>query len=68
MIGAYRTWRAQNAIVRGKAITGGFEIALLAAGVFIVSRIALLGVMQDNGPGLTSMVDFAALLCPPDRG
>ncbi|KAG0651456.1 hypothetical protein D0Z07_2051 [Hyphodiscus hymeniophilus] len=36
MIGAFRTWRSQNAIVRSKAITGGFEIVLLAAGVFII--------------------------------
>ncbi|KAH8596602.1 hypothetical protein B0O99DRAFT_102823 [Bisporella sp. PMI_857] len=35
-IGAFRTWRLQNAIVRGKAITGGFEIILMAAGIFAV--------------------------------
>jgi hypothetical protein len=37
MIGAFRTWRNQNAIVRGKAITGGIEIVLLAAGLLLVS-------------------------------
>jgi hypothetical protein len=37
MIGAFRTWRAQNAIVRGKAISGGFEIIFFALGVFAVS-------------------------------
>ena len=37
MIGAFRTWRSQNAMVRGKAITGGIEIILLAGGLFIVS-------------------------------
>lgn len=37
MIGAFRTWRTQNAMVRGKAITGGIEIILLAAGFFAVS-------------------------------
>ncbi|CAG8958404.1 hypothetical protein HYFRA_00011081 [Hymenoscyphus fraxineus] len=36
-IGCFRTWRSQNAIVRGKAISGGFEIVLLALGIFIVS-------------------------------
>ena len=36
-MGAFRTWRSQNAIVRGKAITGGFEIVMLAAGMFMVS-------------------------------
>jgi hypothetical protein len=36
VIGAFRTWRSQNAIARGKAISGGFEIILLALGVFAV--------------------------------
>lgn len=36
MIGCFRTWRSQNAIVRGKAISGGFEIVALAIGVFLV--------------------------------
>lgn len=36
LLGAYRTWRIQNAIVRGKAITGGFEIVLLWVGVVVV--------------------------------
>lgn len=36
MIGAFRTWRCQNALVRGKAIYGGFEIILLGIGVFLV--------------------------------
>jgi hypothetical protein len=40
-IGAFRTWRSQNAIVRGKAISGGFEIVSLAAGMFTVSNPTL---------------------------
>jgi hypothetical protein len=36
-IGAFRTWRSQNAILRGKAISGGFEIVFLAGGVLVVS-------------------------------
>jgi len=40
MIGAFRTWRSQNAIVRGKAITGGYEILLMAGGIFAVSLSA----------------------------
>jgi hypothetical protein len=40
-IGSFRTWRSQNAMVRGKAISGGFEIVLLAGGVFLVSFIKL---------------------------
>jgi len=36
VIGAFRSWRSQNAMVRGKAITGGIEITLLAGGLFII--------------------------------
>jgi len=32
-IGAYRSWRLQNAIIRNKAISGGFEIILVGLGV-----------------------------------
>jgi hypothetical protein len=35
-LGAYRVWRQQHAMVRGKAIAGGFEIFLLGLGVFVV--------------------------------
>ncbi|KAH7319255.1 hypothetical protein BKA65DRAFT_409666, partial [Rhexocercosporidium sp. MPI-PUGE-AT-0058] len=37
LIGVFRTWRSQNAIVRGKAISGGYEIVALAGGIFVVS-------------------------------
>ncbi|KAL2063453.1 hypothetical protein VTL71DRAFT_5258 [Oculimacula yallundae] len=36
LIGVFRSWRAQNAIVRGKAISGGFEIIALAGGIFAI--------------------------------
>jgi len=36
ILGAYRTWRQQNAIVRGKAISGGFEVLFLGAGIFVI--------------------------------
>lgn len=36
LIGAFRTWRSQNAIVRGKAISGGFEILFFTLGVFAI--------------------------------
>ncbi|CAL3972661.1 unnamed protein product [Diplocarpon coronariae] len=36
LIGAFRTWRLQNAIVRGKAITGGYEFVALAGGILII--------------------------------
>jgi len=35
-LGAYRSWRLQNAIIRGKAISGGFEIVLLGGGVLLI--------------------------------
>ncbi|KAI9047633.1 hypothetical protein LZ554_008344 [Drepanopeziza brunnea f. sp. 'monogermtubi'] len=36
LLGAFRIWRIQNAIIRGKAITGGFEIVALAAGFLAI--------------------------------
>jgi hypothetical protein len=39
LLGAYRSWRHQNAIVRGKAIAGGFEVFLLGIGVLMVNSI-----------------------------
>ncbi|KAG9233166.1 hypothetical protein BJ875DRAFT_379163, partial [Amylocarpus encephaloides] len=35
-IGSFRTWRSQNAMVRGKAISGGFEIVALAVGLLML--------------------------------
>lgn len=37
ILGAYRSWRIQAALVRGKAIAGGFEVVLLGLGVFMVT-------------------------------
>ncbi|TVY85774.1 hypothetical protein LAWI1_G007748 [Lachnellula willkommii] len=42
IIGCFRTWRSQNAIVRGKAISGGFEIVALAVGIFLILTFLLL--------------------------
>lgn len=39
LLGAYRSWRHQNAIVRGKAIAGGLEVFLMGIGVLMVSPI-----------------------------
>lgn len=36
-LGAYRWWRQQNAITRGKALAGGFELTLIGAAVLLVS-------------------------------
>lgn len=35
-LGAHRTWHHQNAVVSGKALAGGFEIATLAFGTLAV--------------------------------
>ena len=37
VLGSFRAWRLQNAMVRGKAITGGFEILSIAGGLLLVS-------------------------------
>ncbi|CZT47046.1 uncharacterized protein RSE6_16079 [Rhynchosporium secalis] len=36
LTGVFRSWRSQNAIVRGKAISGGIEIVALAGGIFAI--------------------------------
>lgn len=36
-IGAFKTWKTQNAMVRGKALSGGFEIIFVGVGVLLVS-------------------------------
>ncbi|EPE24553.1 hypothetical protein GLAREA_08405 [Glarea lozoyensis ATCC 20868] len=48
LIGAFRTWRTQNAVVRGKAITGGFEIVALAFGIFLLLLIFLVLLVTVN--------------------
>lgn len=61
-MGAFRTWRSQNAIVRGKAISGGYEIVSLAAGIFVVSDPALAD-YPDTITLLTATRDLIAALC-----
>jgi hypothetical protein len=36
LLGAYRSWRIQNALARGKTISGGFEVLLLGFGALVV--------------------------------
>ncbi|PQE23035.1 pf02656 domain containing protein [Rutstroemia sp. NJR-2017a WRK4] len=36
LIGLYRSWRHQHKIVRGKALTGGFEVIIVAGGLFLI--------------------------------
>jgi hypothetical protein len=36
LIGVFRSWRLQNAMVRGKAITGGIELVALGIGILAV--------------------------------
>ncbi|KAN0093839.1 hypothetical protein V8E51_017023 [Hyaloscypha variabilis] len=40
-IGAFRTWRSQNAMVRGKAISGGLEIVMLGGALFVLLTLFL---------------------------
>lgn len=37
MLGAFRWWRQQNAITRGKALAGGFELTLIGLLILLVS-------------------------------
>jgi uncharacterized membrane protein YidH (DUF202 family) len=37
LLGTYRWWRQQNAITRGKALAGGFELTLIGLVVLLVS-------------------------------
>jgi hypothetical protein len=62
-IGAFRTWRSQNAMIRGKAISGGFEIVFLAAAVFLVSTCVILRLLFSV---LIPFSDYLGLLCPAD--
>ncbi|QSZ37464.1 hypothetical protein DSL72_008562 [Monilinia vaccinii-corymbosi] len=36
LIGVVRSWRHQNAIVRGKALAGGFDVIILGVGFFCI--------------------------------
>ncbi|KAF7864074.1 hypothetical protein EAF04_007039 [Stromatinia cepivora] len=36
LIGIIRSWRHQNTIVRGKALSGGFEVIIIGAGFFFI--------------------------------
>lgn len=36
ILGSYRWWRQQNAIVRGKVLVGGFEVTLIGMGFLLV--------------------------------
>ncbi|ESZ91434.1 hypothetical protein SBOR_8181 [Sclerotinia borealis F-4128] len=36
LIGIIRSWRHQNAIVRGKALSGGFEVIFIGVGFFFI--------------------------------
>jgi len=36
LLGAFRSWRHQHAIMRGKVVSGGFEVVLLGLGVLVM--------------------------------
>ncbi|KAL2112551.1 hypothetical protein VUR80DRAFT_7289 [Thermomyces stellatus] len=38
-LGAHRAWQHQHAVVSGKAVAGGFEIAILAFGTLLLSIV-----------------------------
>ena len=37
LLGAFRWWRQQNAITRGKALAGGFELTVIGLVILLVS-------------------------------
>lgn len=41
MLGTFRWWRQQNAITRGKALAGGFELTLIGLLILLVSPFLL---------------------------
>jgi len=49
--GAFRTRRTQNALVRSKSISGGFEITLLSTGIFLVLATFFVLIVVDIGNG-----------------
>jgi uncharacterized membrane protein YidH (DUF202 family) len=61
LLGAYRSWRLQNAIVRGKTIAGGFEVFLTGSGVLMVSPI-----LASSLPWLTCFTDMCYVFCLAD--
>ncbi|KAF6831239.1 hypothetical protein CMUS01_07431 [Colletotrichum musicola] len=56
LLGACRTWRLQRAMLRGKTISGGFEIMSLALGLlslFVVffGLLIALDVVKESSEG-----------------
>lgn len=49
LTGAYRSWRVQNAMMRGKAISGGFEIILIGSGVLVVGLLVTWVLPKSKG-------------------
>lgn len=41
LLGTFRWWRQQNAITRGKALAGGFELTLIGLLILLVSPFLL---------------------------
>lgn len=41
LVGAYRFWKLQNALIRGKAYTGGWEVLLIMILSILVSGVAV---------------------------
>lgn len=63
LLGAYRSWRHQHAIVRGKALAGGLEVFLMGTGVLMVSTVRP---SITYLPWLIRPTDMRSVLCPTD--
>jgi uncharacterized membrane protein YidH (DUF202 family) len=63
LLGAYRVWRIQNAMVRGKTIAGGFEVFLLGVGVMLVCPFRASNFLNTD---LTELTDMYIILCSAD--
>lgn len=48
LMGAVRTWRYQNAMIRGRALVSGFEIHVIGISVSLVSSLPLPLVVKNR--------------------
>lgn len=68
LVGAFRTWRLQSAMVRGKALTGGIEIILIAIGMLLVSSDAHYfrwAPLRSLSKAEDRLIDSVDVLCTP---
>ncbi|RDW87659.1 hypothetical protein BP5796_03353 [Coleophoma crateriformis] len=65
-VGAFRTWRQQNAIIRGKAVAGGAEVVLIGFGVFAASPFSSMIRITGADPSSQILLMFFVLLVAVD--